>query len=88
MAKSGWDGDRRQVKQIAEIGIPAKVLVEGERFRRDVGNAVRRAGGRQQQQEEQAQKQANATKTQEQQNMDNFKRSMSACLDARGYSVR
>jgi len=40
------------------------------------------------QQDEQAQKQADATKTQEQQNMDNFKRSMSACLDARGYSVR
>jgi hypothetical protein len=40
------------------------------------------------QQEEQAQKQADASKTQEQQNMDNFKHSMSACLDARGYSVR
>ena len=43
---------------------------------------------KEQQQEQQVQKQANATKTQEQQNMDNFKRSMSACLDARGYSVR
>jgi hypothetical protein len=40
------------------------------------------------QQEEQNQTQADANKTQEQQNMDNFKRSMSACLDARGYSVR
>jgi len=47
-----------------------------------------RSRRKEQQQEEQAQKQANATKTQEQQNMDNFKRSMSACLDARGYSVR
>jgi hypothetical protein len=40
------------------------------------------------QQSEQAQKQDNASKTQEQQNMDNFKRSMTSCLDARGYSVR
>jgi len=41
-----------------------------------------------QQQEEQAQKQVSTAKTQEQQNMDNFKKSMSTCLDARGYSVR
>jgi len=37
---------------------------------------------------EQEQKQADATKTASQQSLDNFKRSMSACLDARGYSVK
>lgn len=47
-----------------------------------------RARRKKKQQDEQAQKQADATRTQEQQNMDNFKKSMSACLDARGYSVR
>jgi hypothetical protein len=47
-----------------------------------------RSKHKEKQKDEQAQKQADATKTQEQQNMDNFKRSMSACLDARGYSVR
>jgi hypothetical protein len=47
-----------------------------------------RAKHKEKQQEQQAEKQADATKTQEQQNMDKFKRSMSACLDARGYSVR
>ena len=39
------------------------------------------------QQTEQTQKQADATKTTPQP-LDNFKRSMSACLDARGYSVK
>jgi hypothetical protein len=47
-----------------------------------------RSKHKEKQQEQQTEKQADATKTQEQQNMDNFKRSMSACLDARGYSVR
>ena len=47
-----------------------------------------RAKRKEKQQEQQAERQADATKTQEQQNMDKFKRSMSACLDARGYSVR
>lgn len=51
-----------------------------------IGSA--RARRKEKQQDEQAQKQADATKTQQQQNMDNFKKSMSACLDARGYSVR
>ena len=37
---------------------------------------------------EQEQKQADATKTASQQSLDNFKRSMSACLDSRGYSVK
>ena len=39
------------------------------------------------QETEQAQKQADAAKTTPQP-LDNFKRSMSACLDARGYSVK
>ena len=47
-----------------------------------------RSRHKEQQQDQQAQKQADANKTKEQQNMDGFKRSMSACLDARGYSVR
>ena len=47
-----------------------------------------RSRHKEKQQDEQAQKQADASKTKEQQNMDGFKRSMSACLDARGYSVR
>ena len=47
-----------------------------------------RAKRKEKQQEQQSEKQADATKTQQQQNMDNFKRSISACLDARGYSVR
>jgi hypothetical protein len=37
---------------------------------------------------EKAEKQTDAKKTQQQQKQDNFKRAMSACLDARGYSVR
>ena len=40
------------------------------------------------QQTEQEQKQADATKTASQQSLDNFKRSVSACLDSRGYSVK
>ena len=41
------------------------------------------------QEAEQAQKQADAAKTTTTpQPLDNFKRSMSACLDARGYSVK
>jgi len=47
-----------------------------------------RSKRKEKQQDEQAEKQADASKTQEQQQMDKFKRSMSACLDARGYSVR
>ena len=44
---------------------------------------------REQKQESEAeQKQAAAAKTATQQPLDNFKRSMSACLDARGYSVK
>jgi hypothetical protein len=41
-------------------------------------------------QKQQAQQQATATaaKTAQQQSLDNFKKSMSSCLDARGYSVR
>lgn len=39
-------------------------------------------------QEEQTQKQADADKAQLQQKQDNFKRAMTACLDARGYSVK
>ena len=42
----------------------------------------------QKQQSEQADKQAAAAKTTAQQPLDNFKRSLSACLDARGYSVK
>jgi hypothetical protein len=40
------------------------------------------------QETEQADKQADAAKTASQQSLDNFKRSISACLDARGYSVK
>jgi hypothetical protein len=40
------------------------------------------------QETEQAQKQADAAKTTTATPLDNFKRSMSACLDARGYSVK
>lgn len=47
-----------------------------------------RSRRKEKQQSEQAQKQADATKTQDQQKQDNFKRALSACLDARGYSVR
>ena len=47
-----------------------------------------RSKRKEKQQDEQAEKQADASKTQEQQQMDKFKRSMSACLDALGYSVR
>jgi hypothetical protein len=42
----------------------------------------------QKQQTEQEQKQADASKTASQQSLDNFKRSLSACLDSRGYSVK
>jgi hypothetical protein len=47
-----------------------------------------RSKRKEKQQAEQADKKADATKTQQQQKQDNFKRAMSACLDARGYSVR
>jgi hypothetical protein len=47
-----------------------------------------RARRKEKQQTEKADKQADVKKTQQQQNQDNFKRAMSACLDARGYSVR
>jgi hypothetical protein len=43
---------------------------------------------KQKQETEQAQKQADAAKTTAQQPLDNFKRSLSACLDSRGYSVK
>jgi hypothetical protein len=47
-----------------------------------------KAKRKQQQETEQADKQAAAAKTTTQQPIDNFKRSLSACLDARGYSVK
>jgi hypothetical protein len=47
-----------------------------------------RAKRKAKEQSEQADKKADATKTQQQQKQDDFKRAMSACLDARGYSVR
>jgi hypothetical protein len=47
-----------------------------------------RAKRKQKEQTEQTDKQAAAKKTQQQQKQDDFKRAMSACLDARGYSVR
>ena len=47
-----------------------------------------RAKRKQKEQAEQADKQAAAKKTQQQQKQDDFKRALSACLDARGYSVR
>ena len=47
-----------------------------------------RAHKKEKEQDQQTQQKADATKQQGQQNMDNFKRSVSACLDARGYSVR
>jgi hypothetical protein len=43
---------------------------------------------RQEKKTEQEQKQADAAKTASQQSLDNFKRSLSACLDSRGYSVK
>ena len=43
---------------------------------------------KQKQETEQAEKKADANKTQQQQQLDNFKRSLSACLDSRGYSVK
>jgi hypothetical protein len=46
-----------------------------------------KAKRQQKQEQEQQQKQADAAKA-AQQPVDNFKRSLSACLDARGYSVR
>lgn len=47
-----------------------------------------RAKHKAKEQSEQANKKADATKTEQQQKQDDFKRAMSACLDARGYSVR
>jgi hypothetical protein len=47
-----------------------------------------RAKRKAKEQSEQAEKKADATKTPQQQKQDDFKRAMSACLDARGYSVR
>ena len=47
-----------------------------------------RAKRKAKEQSEQADKKADATKTQDQQKQDNFKRAMSACLEARGYSVK
>jgi hypothetical protein len=47
-----------------------------------------RSRRKEKQQAEQTEKKADAKKTQEQQKQDSFKRAMSACLDARGYSVR
>jgi hypothetical protein len=47
-----------------------------------------RAKHKAKEQSEQADKKADTTNTQQQQKQDNFKRAMSACLDARGYSVR
>jgi hypothetical protein len=40
------------------------------------------------QDDQQAEKQAEAANTTTQQPLDNFKRSISACLDSRGYSVK
>lgn len=47
-----------------------------------------RANRKKKQEAGQEEKQAEASKTQSQQKLDDFKRSMSACLDARGYSVK
>ena len=47
-----------------------------------------RSRRKEKEQTEKADKKADATKTQQQQKQDSFKRAMSACLDARGYSVR
>ena len=47
-----------------------------------------RAKRKEKKQEAQAQQKDDAAKTQLQQNQDNFKRAMSACLIARGYSVK
>jgi hypothetical protein len=47
-----------------------------------------RSRRKEKEQAQQADKKADAAKTQQQQKQDNFKRAMSACLDARGYSVR
>jgi hypothetical protein len=43
---------------------------------------------RQDKKEADEEKQADAAKTASQQSLDNFKRSLSACLDSRGYSVK
>jgi hypothetical protein len=47
-----------------------------------------RAKHKQKQESEQADKQADAAKTASQQPLDNFNRSLTACLEARGYSVK
>jgi hypothetical protein len=47
-----------------------------------------RARRKEKKQQEQGQQKDDAAKTQLQQNQDNFKRAMSACLIARGYSVK
>jgi hypothetical protein len=47
-----------------------------------------KAKRKEKQEDQQADKQADAAKTTAQQPLDNFKRSLSACLDARGYSVK
>ncbi len=43
------DGDGRQVQEVHEVGVEAKVGVEGEGLREDLGNAVDGPGGRQDQ---------------------------------------
>jgi hypothetical protein len=43
---------------------------------------------RQEKKENESEKQADAQKAASQQTLDNFKRSLSACLDSRGYSVK
>jgi hypothetical protein len=52
-----------------------------------IGGIKEKRKQKQEQETEQTQKQADAAKT-TQQPLDNFKRSLSACLDARGYSVK
>jgi hypothetical protein len=47
-----------------------------------------KAKRKEKQDDQQAEKQADAAKTTSQQPLDNFKRSISACLDSRGYSVK
>ncbi|AXC11277.1 hypothetical protein ACPOL_1941 [Acidisarcina polymorpha] len=79
---TGKDAARGAVVAGAAGGDPAV----GARRGALIGAARRKR--EEKEQSEKSEKQTNASKTQEEQSMDGFKRSMSACLDARGYSVK
>ncbi len=44
--ETGGDSDRRQIEEIAEIGVAAEVFIERDRLGLDLGDAVGRASRR------------------------------------------